>query len=135
MALDKQDLAQLGKRAADLHLRGDIPLGEAVVKVAQATPNLTEHHVTRILENANLITFDEDDIADGVLDVEGALTKLGDLTERIRQREFRKRVSGKCSLELSKGTKIALNFFSTVMKAKKPGAKLIHGESGKQLAQ
>lgn len=59
MALDKQDLAQLGKRAADLHLRGDIPLGEAVVKVAQATPNLTEHHVTRILENANLITFEE----------------------------------------------------------------------------
>ena len=84
---------------------------------------------------ANLITFDEDDIADGVLDVEGALMKLGDLSERIRQREFKKRASGKCSLELSKGTKIALSFFSTVMKAKKPGAQLIHGESGKQLAQ
>ncbi len=59
MALDKQDLAQLGKRAADMHLRHDIPLGEAVGKVAQATPNLTEHHVTRILNNANLITFEE----------------------------------------------------------------------------
>lgn len=59
MALDKQDLAQLGKRAADLHLKGGVALNDAVVKVAQATPNLTEHHVTRILENANLITFEE----------------------------------------------------------------------------
>ena len=59
MALDKQDLAQLGKRAADMHLKNGVSLNDAVVKVAQATPNLTEHHVTRILENANLITFEE----------------------------------------------------------------------------
>lgn len=33
---------------------------------------------------ANLITFDEDDIADGVLDVDAAIMKLGELSERIR---------------------------------------------------
>jgi hypothetical protein len=59
MPYDKQELAQLGKRAADLHIQHDMPLSDAVVKTVQDTPNLTEHHVTRILENANLITFEE----------------------------------------------------------------------------
>lgn len=59
MAYDKQQLAQLGKSAADLHLKHGMPLGDAVVKTVQDTPGLTEHHVTRILENANLITFEE----------------------------------------------------------------------------
>lgn len=59
MTYDKQQLAQLGKRAADLHLKHEMPLGDAVVKIVQDTPNLTEHHVTRVLENANLITFEE----------------------------------------------------------------------------
>lgn len=59
MAYDKQDLAQLGKRASDLHVRHGMPLGDAVVKIAQDTSGLSEHHITRILENANLITFEE----------------------------------------------------------------------------
>lgn len=75
---------------------------------------------------ANLITFDEDDIADGLLDVDGALTKLGELSERIKQREFKKRVTGKCSLEVTAGKKIALSFYSTVMKARRPAGVTIH---------
>ena len=59
MAYDKQDLAQLGKRASDLHINHDMSLSDAVVKVAQDTSGLSEHHITRILENANLITFEE----------------------------------------------------------------------------
>ena len=59
MAYDKQDLARLGKRASDLHINHDMSLSDAVVKVAQATSGLSEHHITRILENANLITFEE----------------------------------------------------------------------------
>jgi len=59
MTYDKQQLAHLGKSAADLHLKHDMPLGDAVVKTVQSTQGLTEHHVTRILENANLITFEE----------------------------------------------------------------------------
>lgn len=59
MTYDKQQLAHLGKRAADLHLKHEMPLGDAVVKIVQDTPSLTEHHVTRVLENANLITFEE----------------------------------------------------------------------------
>ena len=59
MAYDKQDLAQLGKRASDLHINHDMSLNDAVVKVAQSTSGLSEHHITRVLENANLITFEE----------------------------------------------------------------------------
>jgi len=59
MSLDKQALAELGKRAADMHIQHNVPLSEAVVKIAQLTPNLTQHHITRIIENANLITFEE----------------------------------------------------------------------------
>jgi hypothetical protein len=59
MAYDKQDLAQLGKRASNLHINHGMPLGDAVVKVAQDTSGLSEHHITRVLENANLITFEE----------------------------------------------------------------------------
>jgi len=33
---------------------------------------------------ASIITFDEDDIANGVLDVEGAQTRLFELMKRIR---------------------------------------------------
>ena len=56
----RQKLAELGKRASDLYRHQSIPLTEAVVKVAQAEPNLTPDHVTRVLENANLITFEEE---------------------------------------------------------------------------
>ena len=59
MSYSKQDLAQFGKRASDMHIQHGVPLSESVIKVAQATPNLTKHHVTRILENANLLTFEE----------------------------------------------------------------------------
>ncbi|MBM4360979.1 MAG: hypothetical protein FJ096_23010, partial [Deltaproteobacteria bacterium] len=31
-----------------------------MTQVVKSTPNLTEHHVTRIVENANLITFEEE---------------------------------------------------------------------------
>lgn len=59
MTYDKQDLARLGKRASDLHINHGMSLNDAVVKVAHDTGNLTEHHITRVLENANLITFEE----------------------------------------------------------------------------
>ncbi len=59
MTYDKQGLARLGKQASDLHINHGMSLNDAVVKVAHDTGNLTEHHITRVLENANLITFEE----------------------------------------------------------------------------
>ena len=45
---------------------------------------------------ANIITFDEGDYTNGLLDVEGAQTRLFELMKRIRQKEFKKRIQGKC---------------------------------------
>jgi hypothetical protein len=56
----RQELAELGKRASDLYRHQGVPLTDAVTQVVRTTPNLTEHHVTRIIENANLITFEEE---------------------------------------------------------------------------
>lgn len=55
----KESLAALGKDASDLYLRHNMPLTEAIVKVASARKDLTREHVQRIVENANLVTFEE----------------------------------------------------------------------------
>lgn len=56
---DKAALAELGKRASDLFLKHEVPLPDAIVKVASKLPNFTDEHVKRVVENANLITFEE----------------------------------------------------------------------------
>ena len=55
----KESLAQLGKQASDMYLKQDIPLNDAIVKLASARPDLTKEHVQRVIENANLVTFEE----------------------------------------------------------------------------
>ena len=40
---------------------------------------------------ANIISFDEDEIANGQLNVEDAQARLFELMKRIRQKEFKKR--------------------------------------------
>jgi ATP-dependent DNA helicase 2 subunit 1 len=82
---------------------------------------------------ANIITFDEDEIANGVLDIEGAQTRLFELMKRIRQKEYKKRTQGKCMFSISEGTKIGLSFFTTVMPAKKPIASKVNATNNKPL--
>ena len=72
--------------------------------------------------DAGGISFDEDEVVNGLLDAEGAQSRLFELMKRIRQKEFKKRTLGKCNFEISNGMQIALKFFSTVMPAKKPSA-------------
>jgi len=55
----KDSLARLGKEASDLFIKHSMPLSDAVVKVASAHSDLTKEHVQRIIENANLVTFEE----------------------------------------------------------------------------
>lgn len=71
---------------------------------------------------ANIITFDEDEFANGLLDVEEAQTRLFELMRRIRQKEFKKRIQGKCLFEIAGGASVAMSFFTTLMPAKKPSA-------------
>lgn len=82
---------------------------------------------------ANIISFDEDEVTNGLLDAEGAQSRLFELTKRIRQKEFKKRTLGKCNFEISGGMSIALKFFSTVMPAKKPTAQKVSKENNKPL--
>lgn len=55
----KETLAKLGKDASDLYLRHGVPLTDAIVKVASGRGDLSKDHVQRIIENANLLTFEE----------------------------------------------------------------------------
>tara|TARA_B100000214_G_C23972174_1_gene630758 strand:+ start:1655 stop:2416 length:762 start_codon:yes stop_codon:yes gene_type:complete len=55
----KQDLASLGKQASDSYIQHGIPLTESIVKLASSRPDLTKEHVQRVVENANLLTFEE----------------------------------------------------------------------------
>jgi len=82
---------------------------------------------------ASIITFDEDEVANGMLDIEGAQTRLFELMKRIRQKEYRKRTQGKCDFQISNGTSIGLNFFTTVMPAKKPTAVKVNAANNQLL--
>ena len=82
---------------------------------------------------ANIISYDEDEIVNGLLDVEGAQNRLFELMKRVRQKEFKKRTQGKCLFEISDGTKIGMSFFTTIMPVKKPGAKKVNKENNKLL--
>lgn len=82
---------------------------------------------------ANIITFDEDEFANGLLDVQGAQTRLFELMKRIRQKEFKKRIQGKCQFEIAGGASIGMSFFTTVMPAKKATAVKVRARDHKPL--
>jgi hypothetical protein len=54
----KQELARLGKEASDMFLDRGLPLNDAIIKVASSRPDMTKEHVQRVIENANLLTFE-----------------------------------------------------------------------------
>lgn len=51
------DITSMAKRAANLYIETGMPLGDAVVKVAEDYPALTQHHVRRLVEAANTAAF------------------------------------------------------------------------------
>ena len=55
----KQDLSSLGKEASNMFLEHGVSLNEAIVKIACKRPDMTKEHVQRVIENANLITFED----------------------------------------------------------------------------
>lgn len=55
----KQDLSLLGKEASTMLIEHGIPLNEAIIKIASRRPDLKKEHVQRVIENANLITFED----------------------------------------------------------------------------
>ena len=72
----------------------------------QATPNFEFKKFF-----ASLITFEDEEMSSSMLKSNFAEGRLDDLMKRIKQKEFKRRVKGKCEFEISKDTKIALSFF------------------------
>ncbi len=56
---DKEQLAQYGKRASDMFVKHAMPLNQAVGEVTKGLNGFTDEHLKRVVENANLITFEE----------------------------------------------------------------------------
>lgn len=55
----KQTLASLGKQASNMFIEQGVPLNDAIIKIASTRPDMTKEHVQRVIENANLITFED----------------------------------------------------------------------------
>ena len=55
----KQDLASLGKQASNMFIEQGVSLNDAIIKLASSRPNMSKEHVQRVIENANLITFED----------------------------------------------------------------------------
>lgn len=70
---------------------------------------------------------------DELLGIEGANSKMYELTRRIRQKEFKRRAQGKCMFALTPGSSISLSFYSTVLQAKKPAPRKVNAENNKEL--
>jgi hypothetical protein len=87
---------------------------------------------------ANLISFEDEEMVamggvQGMLDVEAAHLRIQELMKRIRQKEYRKKIQGKCTFEITKGCKIGLNFFTMIMQARKPAVKQVNAENNQLL--
>lgn len=67
------------------------------------------------------------------LGVDGAQSRIYELMKRIRQKEFMKRVQGKCLFRLSPMSEIGLSFYSSVLPTKKPSAAKVNAVNNKQL--
>lgn len=87
---------------------------------------------------ADLISFEDDDMVamggvQGMLDVEAAHLRLQELLKRTRQKEYRKKVQGKCMFQITEGCQIGLNFFTMIMQARKPAVKQVNAENNQLL--
>lgn len=82
---------------------------------------------------ANIISFDEEEQFAEALVIQTTQNRLSELMKRIRQKEFRKRVQGKCLFSITPKSQVAFSFYTTVMPAKKPAAARVHLANNKPL--
>eukprot|EP01017_Pseudomicrothorax_dubius_P017726 TRINITY_DN1989_c0_g1_i5.p1 TRINITY_DN1989_c0_g1~~TRINITY_DN1989_c0_g1_i5.p1 ORF type:complete len:478 (+),score=131.50 TRINITY_DN1989_c0_g1_i5:857-2290(+) len=75
---------------------------------------------------ADLVTVDPDEIND-------ASTKISQLSVRIKQKEFKKRVLGRCDFHLSPELKMGIRFYTMIHHTKKPYPVKLDAKSNKLL--
>lgn len=75
---------------------------------------------------SNIVSIDESDL-------ENAYLRIQDLSKRIRLKEFKKRVLGKCMFSVTGKSNVGLKFYNLTKTTKKPTAKFINKTTGKEL--
>jgi len=81
---------------------------------------------------SNILTVGEDEL-DELKDFETSYLRVQDLSKRIRLKEFKKRVLGKCLFSVTSKMKVGLKFFNLIKQTKKPCAKFINKDTNKQV--
>ncbi|CAI2360743.1 unnamed protein product [Moneuplotes crassus] len=75
---------------------------------------------------SNILKIDDNDF-------ESAYLRIQDLSKRIRLKEFKKRVLGKCMFSVAGSMNVGLKFYTLTKKTTKPSAKFIKKATGKEL--
>ena len=83
----------------------------------------------------NIISWDEDEAEfnENLIGIDGAQNRIFELMRRIRQKEHKKKVQGKCVFALNPKSQVALSFYSTILPAKKPTSHKVNAENNKLL--
>jgi ATP-dependent DNA helicase 2 subunit 1 len=81
---------------------------------------------------SEILTVDEDELNE-LKDFETSYFRVQDLNKRIRLKEFKKRVLGKCLFSVTSKIKIGLKFYNLTKQTKKPTARFINKENGKEV--
>jgi ATP-dependent DNA helicase 2 subunit 1 len=85
-------------------------------------------NVTRFYQE--IITFDPDEINESVLD---SSSKILDLKERLRQKEFKKRTLNRLLMKVGDDTQIGVKLYALYTKAKKPVPKKVDARTNRYL--
>jgi ATP-dependent DNA helicase 2 subunit 1 len=88
------------------------------------------HHFEINKFYSEIITIDLDEINNAVLD---ASSKIMDLQQRVKQKEYRKRALNRLLLEVGDDLQIGLKVFCLVNKAKKPYGKPVEKKTNSLL--
>lgn len=78
----------------------------------------------------NILTVDANEEFE---DFETTYMRIQDLSKRIRLKEFKKRVLGKCMFSVTNNMRVGLKFYNLTKMTKKPSAKFINKSTGKEL--
>ena len=95
-------------------------------------PNLNKQQFDVKIFFTSILTVDEEELNE-LKDYETAYMRIQDLSRRIRLKEFKKRVLGKCMFSLAPNMNVGLKFFNLIKHTKKPNAKFINRNTNKEL--
>jgi len=79
---------------------------------------------------ANIISIDPDEVTDA-----SALTstKIMEISRRIRQKEYKKRILGRAFFQIAPEMKFGIKFYTMIIKAKKPTSVPLDAKTNKRL--